>query len=193
MKNIKKITILSVSLLVLLSALVGINIVKATTTSSGTYGIYPNEYHYECTCDFVPCKGSPCQQITDYASQLWNLNRQLKLDFMDFYAGADKKPGTNGNPDTPAKPGIITEPRSDIMKELTYSRQSASNCSLLSNQGVNERMLSCTRVEDEIMAPINNGNHNSQNVDSYCYGIGLGKLSDKSLMDNWLCCQDYQK
>ena len=178
--------------------LIGNNLVNATTISSATHWHYDAKgnaypFHDECTCDFVPCKGSPCQQVTDYMSQLWNLNRQLKLDFVNFYAGTDKKEGTNGNPGTPAKPGIITEPRSDIMKELTYSRQSTNNCSLLSSQGTGERMLSCTRVEDEIIAPINTGKDNYKGVNSYCYGRSLGELSDKSLMDNWFCCQDYQE
>lgn len=131
-----------------------------------------------CGCTFVPCDGSPCQQITDYLSQLWNNYRQLKLDFIDFY--------TN----------MVTEPRSDIMKELTYSRQKTDECSLTSNNyGTQTRLLDCTRVQEEIIPPTNTGQttFNDQKLKGYCYGTDLGNLFDKSLTDNWFCCQEYAK
>jgi hypothetical protein len=150
--------------------------------------------YYSCSCTFIPCKGNPCQQITDYFSQLWNNYRQLKLNFIDFYTT------------------MIKEPRSDIMKELTYSRQATNICSLASSvYGIGARMLDCTRVEDELISPINTNeitkdelstlinissdqiklDNGKNTIDGYCYGKELGDLFKESLTDNWFCCQEY--
>ncbi|MCX6723554.1 MAG: hypothetical protein NT155_00055 [Candidatus Staskawiczbacteria bacterium] len=134
--------------------------------------------YWACTCSAVPCKGSPCQQVVDYLSELWNSFRQLKLDFMTFYNE------------------VVVEPRSDIMKELTYSRKATNDCSLVNSAyGVKARLLSCTRVEDELIAPINNGKikYNNEEIDGYCYGKDLGNLFDQSLTDNWFCAQEWSK
>ena len=134
--------------------------------------------YLQCSCVEIPCKGSPCEQITDYISVLWNYNIKLKNDFIDFYTK------------------IITEPRSDIMKELTYSRQSTSNCSLTNSSfGSQDRLLNCTRVEDELISPISVGEitFNNKTINAYCYGKELGKLFDIPLTDNWFCCQEIQK
>ncbi len=133
---------------------------------------------WDCNCSFVPCQGSPCGQIVDYLSALWNYIRQFKLDFIDFY--------TN----------MIKEPRSDIIKELTYSRQSTNNCSLINTSySANARLLSCTRVEDEIIAPVNTSkiNFDGQTIDAYCYGKNLGDIVGQSLTDNWFCSQEFSK
>jgi len=133
---------------------------------------------WRCSCILEPCKGSPCQQMTDYLAQLWNNIRQLKLDFIDFYTA------------------MLKEPRSDIMKELTYSRQTTNNCSVTSSSSDSKnRLLNCTRVEDELISPITTGQItiNGETVNSYCYGKELGKLFDTPLTDNWFCCQQYQK
>ena len=135
--------------------------------------------HWECACTFTPCSGNPCQQITDYISMLWNDYRQLKLDFIDFYTT------------------MLAEPRSDIMKELTYSRKTTNDCSLIgSTYGLlKERLLSCTRVEDEIISPISTNKMTKEELaalvhidpgqidipdnstlNGYCYGKKLGKV-----------------
>ncbi len=156
--------------------------------------------HWECACTFTPCSGNPCQQITDYISMLWNDYRQLKLDFIDFYTT------------------MLAEPRSDIMKELTYSRKTTNDCSLVgsTNGLLSERLLNCTRVEDEIISPINTnkmtkeelaalvhidpsqiGIPGNNTLDGYCYGKKMGKVLipsvDLNLTDNWFCCQEYSK
>jgi hypothetical protein len=107
-------------------------------------------------------------------SSVWNSYRDLKIGFIDF----DIK--------------MIKEPRSDIMKELTYSRKQTDTCSTLGNiYGSGPRLLSCSRVEDELIPPINPGaiNFRSQNISDYCYGIRL----NESLTDNWYCCQNWQQ
>ncbi len=131
----------------------------------------------ECSCTFEPCDGSPCLQMTDYISDLWNKIRDLKSTFINFYTS------------------MIEEPRSDVMKQLTYSRQETSTCSVESNSfGLNSRLLSCTRVEDELIPPINTGKIKigSETIDSYCYGTKLGEITNKSLTDNWFCCNQYK-
>jgi len=154
----------------------------------------------QCTCTFTPCNGSPCQQIIYYLSELWNDYRQFKLDFINFYTT------------------MLKEPRSDIMKELTYSRKTTNDCSLVgSTYGLsNERLLNCTRAEDEIISPINTNKMTKEELaalvhvdasqidipdnstlNGYCYGKKLGEVLipsvDLDLTDNWFCCQKYNK
>ena len=133
-----------------------------------------------CSCAPTPCEGSPCQQIINYQSELWNNYRQLKLDFIDFYTNA------------------LTEPRSDIMKELTYSRQTVDKCSLkISAPGSTTRLLNCTRVKDELINPIitRQIKFGSETISSYCYGRDLGKALTKpiDLTDNWFCAEKWSK
>ena len=114
--------------------------------------------------------------MIDYHSQLWNDYRQFDADFISF--------NTN----------VLVEPRSDIMKELTYSRQTTNTCSTNNTVfGATNRLLSCTRVEDELLSPINGSkiNFDNKNWSSYCYGKNLGIMDKKSLTDNWFCCQDF--
>jgi hypothetical protein len=128
-----------------------------------------------CGCAFKPCQGSPCEQMTDYLSDLWNNVRKLKIDFTDFYTY------------------MVAEPRSDIMKELAYSRKATNSCSLTTTAyGLSARLLDCTRVQDEIIDPNNSDKIkiNGKPASGYCYGINMGKLSGKSLTDNWFCCEE---
>ena len=129
---------------------------------------------WQCSCAQAPCEGNPCEQVVDYLSQIWNNYRQFKLNFIDFYITT------------------TTEPRSDIVKELTYSRSQINKCSLERNiYGTRSRLLSCTRVEDEIILPAVEGPVilGGGKVDGYCYGKNL----DQNLTDNWFCCQEYSK
>jgi hypothetical protein len=133
-----------------------------------------------CMCNVPHCKGKPCLQIVDYLSQLWNYYKKFKNDFVDFYTY------------------MLKEPRSDIMKELTYSRKTVNNCSLVNTAyGANARLLSCTRVEDELISPINNSfiKYDNRNYPGYCYGTELGKVltTPKDLTDNWFCAEQYSK
>jgi len=144
-------------------------------TSEGSGGA---DGHWECSCNFTPCDGSPCEQITDYLSDLWNDIRQFKIDFIAFYTTA------------------LTEPRSDIMKELTYSRQKTDSCSQVNSEySVATRLIDCTRVRKNLMHPINGGEikYDGTAVKDYCYGTDLGNLFSKDLTDNWFCCQEFQK
>lgn len=130
-----------------------------------------------CNCGFVPCEGNPCEQIIDYLSEIWNAYRQLKIDFINFYTY------------------MLQEPRSDIIKELSYSRDTTNQCSLVSSAyGTQTRLLSCTRIKDEIVSPINEGKvmFKGKKYEVGCYGADLGKLIKQPLIDNWFCCQEQE-
>ena len=115
----------------------------------------PSDCSWNCQCEYEPCKGNPCQQISDYLSK-------IKTDY--------------------TKP---SDSRSSIIKELIYSRKTMNDCSLTGNNYglLQARVLSCTRVEDEIIPPI----------DTYCYGTRLGNLYNKSLTDDWYCTKQYSE
>ncbi len=87
---------------------------------------------------------------------------------------------------------IVSEKRSDILKELTYSRTTTSQCSLIKNaEGDQAKLLSCIRAEDEIIPPIGTGETivNGQIIKAHCYGQNLWKEGVEGLTDNWFCCE----
>lgn len=129
-------------------------------------------------CNFEPCAGKPCEQMTRYITKLWNFFRALKISYVDFYTY------------------MVKEPRSDIMKQLEYSRKTTDSCSVLSSEyEVNARMFSCTRMQDEIMPPINSSTTQlelgARKIKNYCYGGDLNTGSGKQYTDNWYCCKQY--
>lgn len=85
--------------------------------------------------------------------------------------------------------------RSDILKELEYSRKMVNACS--QNYSKQTQILSCTRVEDEIIPPIIGDSipgkaiiNGKTAAPSYCYGQAAGEvLGAGSTADNWFCCQ----
>src|SRR3989344_8054446 len=87
-----------------------------------------------CSCALVPCNGNPCEQVLDYLSEVWDKYRQIKLAFIDFYKT------------------MLAEPRSNVLKQLAYSRKMTNECSLVSSAyDQDARLLSCSRVEDEMI------------------------------------------
>ncbi|MCX6720039.1 MAG: hypothetical protein NTV36_02935, partial [Candidatus Staskawiczbacteria bacterium] len=136
------------------------------------------DFVMDCSCGITPCQGSPCQQIMMYLLRVWTSYKQLKLNFIDAYTMS------------------MQEPRSDILKELSFSRQKTNECSLVNSAfGQNARMLSCTRVEHELISPINTGKItiDDKTFKDYCYGKRLGNLLDTNLTNNWFCCQQWEK
>jgi len=146
-------------------------------------------------CTRSGCQGQPCQKIINML-----------------------KGGTGGNNNCASYPGIqsyvsqitsavdafyrfiVTSTRSDLVKKLEYSRSATDTCSTTQNNyGVSVEMLSCTRVEDEIVSPIvdndNRTKYNNQITPSYCYGKELGTVlgTTSPLMDNWFCCEQREK
>ncbi|KKQ20977.1 MAG: hypothetical protein US35_C0031G0008 [Parcubacteria group bacterium GW2011_GWA2_37_10] len=87
---------------------------------------------------------------------------------------------------------VVSEKRSDILKELTYSRTTTNACSLIKNaNGDQAKLLSCLRAEDEIIPPIGRGETivNEQIIKAHCYGQNLWKEGVEGLTDNWFCCE----
>ena len=87
---------------------------------------------------------------------------------------------------------IVSEKRSDILKELTYSRTTTSQCSLIKNaDGDQAKLLSCKRAEDEIIPPIGRGETiiNGKVIKAHCYGQNLKDYGAPNLSDNWFCCE----
>jgi len=137
-----------------------------------------NRQQWQCSCTFLPCSGNPCKQVIDYLVDVWNTNKQLKSNFVDFYMA------------------MLIEPRSDIIKQLTYSRKTTNSCSLTSSAyELQTRLLNCTRVKDEITPPFNTGNvlFDGKAINVGCYGQDLGFEVEKTLMDNWFCCEEQIK
>jgi len=135
-----------------------------------------------CSCTSFQCRQNPCLQIMAYLQQVWASYGLLKDKFITFYVS------------------MLTEPRSDIIKELAYSRKTADACSLAGNSDKNNfRLLSCTRVEDELMPTINTNKitYNGKTFPGYCYGRDLGNYSqpkaNPTFTDNWFCCENVNK
>ncbi len=131
---------------------------------------------WDCACTLIPCSGGPCQQVIDYFAPIWGDYKDLKTDFIDLYTAT------------------IVEPRSDIIKELAYSRQATNSCSIINKtSNAAQRLLSCTRARNEIISPISTGQITlgGKTINGYCYGKNLGTLFNKDLTDNWFCCEQF--
>lgn len=127
----------------------------------------------QCGSRIIACHGNSCQQITDYLSEVWNAFREFKIDFINSYTY------------------MVAEPRSDILKSLSYSRQETNSCGKISlAYGAVNRMLSCTRARAENTSPIisSDFDYYGEALHGYCYGKEAGDLFDENLTDNWFCC-----
>jgi len=136
--------------------------------------------YWDCYCSVIPCKGPPCLQLLDYMTELWNACRDFEL----YYADINKK--------------IIKNPSGDLLKQLTYSREKMSDCSLQNTiQGAISRVLSCERIKHEIIPPISGRNilFNENSYSAGCYGKGLNEFTPTSEVptENWFCCEELTK
>lgn len=127
-----------------------------------------------CSCGFVPCKGNPCDQMIKYLVEIWNNAVKLKTDYIGFYTLMLQEQG-----------------RSDVMKQLTYSRKQVDACGVLqTNYGPTAKLFDCSWVTDQQIPPIWGGQITvgDETYNNSCYGKKVGDLSKKSLTDNWFCC-----
>ncbi len=181
--------------------------VDVNTADANGNPITIQQLQWQCSCDLDPCKGSPCQQMVDYHSQLWN----AYIKFMNDADSPDhptdntcnKKPssgttkfGYTVKPDyISTYTWFIEEPRSDILKQLTYSRQQTDYCSTNSTAyGQSQvRLLNCSRAENELLPPINQDKIqlNGKAYPGKCYGEKLGKAAGADLTDDWMCCTQW--
>jgi len=89
---------------------------------------------------------------------------------------------------------VIAEGRSDIVKELEYSRQKVNECSTKrTSYGDEAKFLNCERAENNIDPLVRNFDQktiiNGTATPYYCYG----KKLNPSFMDNWFCCEKIEK
>ena len=92
---------------------------------------------------------------------------------------------------------FLTSNRSDVLKELSYSRKKMDEGSTVQSAfGKEAKILSCERVQDEIISPIKEGKTRIEgdSIKSYCYGKDLGKImaTPFPLADNWFYCEERQ-
>ncbi|HCC59662.1 MAG: hypothetical protein A2402_03075 [Candidatus Staskawiczbacteria bacterium RIFOXYC1_FULL_37_43] len=146
------------------------------------------------SCSFNSCQGNACQTMIDFL-----LGAMCK----DACKKGEGVPYFRNQVNIAEKDFLIftiEQNRSDIVKELEYSRQQTNTCSAVQNNyGAQTRLLSCTRVQDEIISPqvdkYSKTIIGNKTFSSYCYGKSLGKILQNSepLADNWFCCEDRKK
>jgi hypothetical protein len=131
----------------------------------------------KCACSLTPCSGQPCQQMIDPLTKMANAYNKLIEPYGELFAF------------------YINDQRSEIFKELTYSREKINDCSVAANtHGTQVKIMGCGRIEDELIPPINTNMStilNGKTIQNYCYGSKLGKLFNMNLNDNWFCCEVY--
>lgn len=129
-------------------------------------------------CSFTPCAGNSCQQLIEYLYKIINSRLAIKSGFVELWRF------------------VMPDQRTDVLKELTYSRQEINQCSADQNiTGTgNIRMFSCQRVLDDIIPPIvesdKNIIFNKKTIPHYCYGTLVGTMFEKKIAtNNWFCCE----
>ncbi len=141
-----------------------------------------NSLSTPASCSFEACKGHSCQQMINWLAELINRHRDMKEGLIDFMAYA------------------MEEHRSDVLKELTYSRNKMADFSAVQNETTKEkgRLLNCQQILDDVIYPITDPSNTTiieQNpVYHYCYGLMASKVSDKApeapvQADNWFYCR----
>ncbi len=148
---------------------------------------------YNCSCERQSCAGNPCQKIINLLkgkAANEKCPKGVEYKGVKYYHSGISFAIKNFYTFT------IEGGRSDIVKKLDYARKSTGDCSTTQNNyGENYvRLLSCTRVEDEIVSPITDKGKNifaGETTPFYCYGKELGKVRgyESPLMDNWFCCE----
>ncbi len=132
-------------------------------------------------CITDACSKNCCQQMIDYLNNVSKIYQKLRVDEFNFFNF------------------VTIDQRTDVLKELTYSRTKTSDCSRTENNyGDTALLLSCTRVEHELIPPVIPKGETligDKIFKRYCYGKELFKenvtLKEDSqpLTDNWFCCE----
>jgi len=158
------------------------NCIYAETKSKDKEGVETAK----CSCSFQPCQGVSCQKMINYLDGGKTDNCPAEQDGVSPYYDKINKASKS------LYAFLIAEDRSDILKELTYSRTKTSKCSLIKNaNGEEAKLLNCKRAEDEIIPPIGTGEVivDGKVIKAHCYGQNLESLGIKDKTDNWFCCE----
>lgn len=156
--------------------------IEATTTEDEE----GNEVAVPAKCGLQPCQGISCQKMINLLKGGKTDNCPVEKDGIGKYYDKIKKGVKDFND------FVILQSRSDILKELTYSRTKTNECSLIKNANNEEaKILSCKRAEDEIIPPIGTSQTiiNEKIIKAHCYGQNLKNLGVPNLSDNWYCCE----
>lgn len=128
----------------------------------------------EAYCNFKPCSVNSCQQLINWLEQIIDYHTDIKTGLVS---------------------SLLGDPRSDVLKELTYSRKQVNSCSGQQNiiGAAKARMLSCQRAYDDIIPDIVKVDEkiiiDKQEIYHSCYGTMVGEVFSKPIiMDNWFCC-----
>ncbi|MDP3882976.1 MAG: hypothetical protein Q8Q48_02885 [Candidatus Staskawiczbacteria bacterium] len=136
----------------------------------------PDTGKEKITCEITQaCTGNSCQQMIDWLKNVSSYYQTAEINFLTLYGDV-----------------LLEKGRTDVMKQLTYSREEINDCSVSgSNYGTETRLLNCQRVQHEIIPPVTKDYVMVDNeaINGYCYGQELNKATDgKDLfMDNWFC------
>ncbi len=119
----------------------------------------------QCFCEITPCAGKPCQQMIDYLREVTNIYQQIRGGFADFYKY------------------FISEERTDILKELTYSRKTMDKCGqqVVRKGEETTKTMSCEKA------------YGNNFFEKRCYGILDGETKGKEQIDNWFCPKEALK
>lgn len=129
-------------------------------------------------CIFQSCAGNSCQQMIDWLWEVQNKHIELKNKYLDLLGWQ------------------ASEPRTDILKELTYSRNQINTCSASQNltSGDITKLLDCQKVLDDIIPAFTDAENkiyvNKKEIYHYCKGQMEGKIfKNGDTIDNWFCCE----
>jgi len=146
----------------------------------------------EPKCVVVPCAGISCQKMINLLKGGSTENCPKEEKGIFYYYDKIYKESKD------FYKFILTGDRSDILKSLSYSRKKMDEASTVQTAYNKEvKILSCERVQDEIISPIKEGEiriNGSKVIESYCYGKNLGEIlkTSKPLADNWFYCEERQ-
>lgn len=103
--------------------------------------------------------------MIEYLTKISELYKNIRQSFIDFYIYS------------------MLEERTDILKELTYSRKEMNSCSqqLVKKGEETTKTISCTRA------------YGNNFLNKRCYGLLEGKIINEDLTDNWFCCKEALK
>jgi hypothetical protein len=188
---------------------------QGTTDQSATGEQGPT---WSCGCVLQQCKGNSCQKLVNllrgktmedscpqyiprcgmqcyYSKQADNCSQKclyngdnygIKEAFEDLQKSFED--------------GQVAKDRSEIIKQLAYSRKQTDTCgsrSVAYGSALDIKMLNCQRVMDEIVFPESQNYFTTildwQVHDNYCYGRWAGMVfENKNLTDDWYCCEAQQ-
>ena len=142
-------------------------------------------------CTVKPCAGIACQKMINLLRGGATANCPVNKDGIFYYYDKIYKESKT------FYEFVIADGRTDILKELSYSRKKINEGSTVQSAFGNEaKVLSCERVQDEIISPIKEGQTkiNGKTIKSYCYGKNLGQIlkTPEPMADNWFYCEERQ-